>query len=867
MTTIWVTSTADSGTGSLREAIANASSGDAIRFDAALANSTITLTSGELLVEVGSIDIDGVDAANLVVSGNNASRVFHFGAGLGQCRLANLDIANGYGPDHRGGALKVDHNTTDLLLEDCILRDSYGNMGGAAQFADAGTIRRCQFLNNEGNVGGAIVSGFECILNVYDTTFDGNMSYGRAQLIQEPDVTNWVDKGHCAGAIYCRSDGTLLVENCTFRNNEGINGGAINGVHVGMIVRDSLFENNSAIDDGSPEQTRGYGGGIYTDGASKKIDGTPVGGNIEVYRCKFKNNSAMGQGAGSFLFAYQPENVIVEDCEFNSNILTTNSFGDSFGGGLRVGGGNLTLTRSLFNANTCENKGGGLYTGDRTPATIENCTFTANRAESADGNSGNAGGFMDTSDAGYAVHLLHCTFADNHCGWSGGAFSGSVDDLTLTNCLFSNNTANNGGNGWNVEQHCTSPAGTDGGGNIQYPDKHPTNSNDVYVCASPTVADPLLEALADNGGLVRTRAIPHNSPARDLGVSTSATLDGRSYPRYDTADSGAYEFHVTAKTILIRRSSTSPTPATLQYGEPAYSTNSDTLFVGASDGFPVAIGGSGWLESNTLSTSTTPLSDLSAATGDVDFGGNKGINVGDPTAAQDLMSKSYGDSTYLSQSGGTLTGDLAINGNLNVTGDTFSAESATVEIGDNTLRLNSDVTGTPSENSGFSVERGTDANVSLVWDEVGDFWSLDGQFLANLADPTSGGHLADRDYNDGRYIQQAALTAVGGILYGETGGAVTELAGNTETTKKFLTQVGDGTSSAAPGWGVLVADDLPILPSEKGGTGQLTLGPLGTMAFFDGSSSYPLLIGDAAQLMVSSGAVPDWQSSVDCGTF
>ena len=867
MATVWVTVLSDSGAGSLREAIANASAGDEIRFDSSLANSTITLTSGELDIAIANLTIDGSDAASLTIGGQDSSRAFHVAQNLNACTIANLDIANGYGPDHRGGAIKVDNNTT-LTLDNCVVRDSYGNMGGAMQVATAAIVRDCQFLNNEGNVGGAIVSGFECNLEVYNTTFDGNMSYGRAQLIQEPDITNWITEVRCAGAISCRADGSLLVDGCTFRNNEGINGGAINGVHVGMVIRDSLFENNSAIDDGSTEHTHGYGGGIYTDGASKKIDGTPVGGNIEVYRCRFKNNSAMGQGGGSFLYAYQPENVVVEDCEFSNNTLVENGNGEAFGGGLRVGDGNLTLTRTLFNANTCENKGGGLYTGERTPASIYNCTFDANRAESADGTSGNGGGFMNGSNSGYTIDLAHCTFSDNYCGWSGGGFSGNVADITLTNSLFSYNVANNGGNGWNVEQHCTSPAGTDGGGNIQYPDKHPTNSNDVYVCASPTVADPLLEALADNGGLVRTRAIPHNSPARDLGVSTSVTLDGRSYPRYDTADSGAYEFHVTAKTILIRRSSTSPTPATLQYGEPAYSANSDTLFVGASDGSPVAIGGSGWLESNTLSTSATPLSDLSVATGDVDFGGNKGINVGDPTAAQDAMTLNYADSTYLPLTGGTISSDLMVQGHLTVSGTQAIINSTQVEIGDNIIVLNSGETGTPSQNAGLEIERGTDSNVSFMWDESGNFWSLDGQFLANLADPTSGGHLADRDYNDGRYIQRTALTAVGGILYGGTGGAITELAGNTGTLKTFLTQVGDGTNSAAPGWGVLVANDLPVVPVSKGGMG-LTAYTAGDMVYSDGAGSMTTLaIGTVGAIMqAGAGGVPEWTDPIDGGTF
>ena len=49
--TLTVTNTADSGTGSLRQALADASDGDTIDFDAALNGQTISLTSGELAID------------------------------------------------------------------------------------------------------------------------------------------------------------------------------------------------------------------------------------------------------------------------------------------------------------------------------------------------------------------------------------------------------------------------------------------------------------------------------------------------------------------------------------------------------------------------------------------------------------------------------------------------------------------------------------------------------------------------------------------------------------------------------------------------------------------------------------------------
>src|SRR5262245_47861435 len=74
--TLTVTSDADSGAGSLRAAIAAASSGDVIKFAHSLDHGTITLTSGELALNK-SLDIEGPGAGKLTISSGSASRVFH----------------------------------------------------------------------------------------------------------------------------------------------------------------------------------------------------------------------------------------------------------------------------------------------------------------------------------------------------------------------------------------------------------------------------------------------------------------------------------------------------------------------------------------------------------------------------------------------------------------------------------------------------------------------------------------------------------------------------------------------------------------------------------------------------------------------
>lgn len=55
------------------------------------------------------------------------------------------------------------------------------------------------------------------------------------------------------------------------------------------------------------------------------------------------------------------------------------------------------------------------------------------------------------------------------------------------------------------------------------------------------------------------------------------------------------------------------------------------------------------------------------------------------------------------------------------------------------------------------------------------------------------------------------MTALGDEIYGGASGAATRLAGNTASTRKFLTQTGTGTVSAAPGWNTIAAGDVPQL--------------------------------------------------------
>ena len=85
----------------------------------------------------------------------------------------------------------------------------------------------------------------------------------------------------------------------------------------------------------------------------------------------------------------------------------------------------------------------------------------------------------------------------------------------------------------------------------------------------------------------------------------------------------------------------------------------------------------------------------------------------------------------------TVGGKLTVNGDLEVTGSTTTLNTQTIELADNTIQLNSDFVdggSGPTANAGIEVNRGGGSygDVSLLWDESADNWTIGGEdFVAN----------------------------------------------------------------------------------------------------------------------------------------
>jgi hypothetical protein len=152
-----VTSAADSGAGTLREALANACTGSTITFNIAPAGpDTITLTTGELLISKDNLKVKNISGDSITVSGNNASRVFNVPAGK-TLAIIGLTITGGNAASGAGvlnnGTLSVVNST---LTGNTATSDG-GGIGNSATATSLTLINTTISGNNANGSGGGVV--------------------------------------------------------------------------------------------------------------------------------------------------------------------------------------------------------------------------------------------------------------------------------------------------------------------------------------------------------------------------------------------------------------------------------------------------------------------------------------------------------------------------------------------------------------------------------------------------------------------------------------------------------------------------------------------------------------------------------------
>ena len=181
-----------------------------------------------------------------------------------------------------------------------------------------------------------------------------------------------------------------------------------------------------------------------------------------------------------------------------------------------------------------------------------------------------------------------------------------------------------------------------------------------------------------------------------------------------------------------------------------------------------------------------------------------------------------------------VTGDAVINGNLTVSGAVTTTLSETVAIEDNIIQLNSNQSVAPTLDAGFEVVRGSSANVSFLWDETNDTWTLGTENLT-VGDVTANELTLANELsldNGGTHTDTSAYAADSFMKMNGAGG-VAELAKGANST--VLKVNASGTLAYAKV--DMTADITGVTPIANGGTGLSTVGADNTVLMSDGSAA------------------------------
>lgn len=358
--------------------------------------------------------------------------------------------------------------------------------------------------------------------------------------INDLTITNGDTIGDGGGIL---NRGTVTINNSIITGNIATTGsgrgGGISNIGI-LFITDSTVSNNSA--------TFYWGGGIYnTD-------------NITITNSIISENSSANSGGG--LYIEGSGSATISNSTFSGNTSL------SGGAGIFHNGLNLSITNSTFENNLASSvigDGGGIYNLDST-VNISNSTFTGNSA------GGVGAAIFSTQSAGATIlNIINSTIANNT---SGGGIN-VAGTTTLTNTIISNNTSGN----------CSGTI-TNGGNNID------SGATCGWGTASGSMSntDPLLGALANNGGPTQTMALLSGSPAINTGNATACANSpvsgtdqrGVSRPQGAGCDIGAFEVDDTFPTVVSDSlvasyaSGAGPSSFTVTFSENVYDPAGDT---------------------------------------------------------------------------------------------------------------------------------------------------------------------------------------------------------------------------------------------------------------------------------------------------
>ncbi|MGH9763230.1 MAG: choice-of-anchor Q domain-containing protein, partial [Blastocatellia bacterium] len=325
-----VINNADSGTGSLRQAIADACPGSTITF----ANTVVSpiVLQSELAIDE-TLTIQGPGASLLTISGNNAVRVFNIGGGIGNVAqaisvtLSGMTLSDGNAPDDSG-----------LALGGCILNNSTGTLTITSATISNSTAQGVSVL------GGGLFNIGAGTVDITNSTISGNS----------------VGHGDGGGIGNASTACTINVTNSTIVGNSAPQGGG--GAYVGqgtLNVTGSTISGNTAR----------VAGGLFVSGGTVTVTGSTISGNTAAL------NGGGAEVDGTI-------NLI-------NSTISDNTATSSQGGGLYVNArGTLNLTNSTISGNSAGEMGGGAFGNIEGTLNLTNSTISGNSAGGMNGMGG-----------------------------------------------------------------------------------------------------------------------------------------------------------------------------------------------------------------------------------------------------------------------------------------------------------------------------------------------------------------------------------------------------------------------------------------------------------------------------------------------
>lgn len=491
---------------------------------------TITITN-PLVLNDQDILLDG--GGNITLDGGGTSRILE---------------------DPNVGIQASGHYANDIILRDIRIANA---RGPAAVGSKDGNAR-----------GGALrFGGPDTRVFIINSTLENN------------NTRSQTDEDNQGGALFVGNAFETVIIGSVFSNNRAGSGGAFGGIATGLQVYNSRFTGNQATDNTSGGIVRGHGGALHLDGVRNNFN---PNSNRDVNICgsTFSGNTAVRGGGAikSTVSDGQGTKLTISDSSFVNNRLVNVPPTEGHGGALyhieddaAAGtGDDLEIRNSTFENNYAYRQGGAAWILIRGNGNITNSTFASNRASQSGTNRVGQGGGLLINRGN--ISIRSSTFANNFATFQGGAlFAGNNSNVTLTNSLFVDNV---------LDPNHTNPATSDfqgyhtnrtltGSGNLQFPREKPgvgNAINNIITNPKPLFDDPLLQALADNGGSTRTFALGDGSAAINAGVAGCPATDQRGETRVDACDIGAFEYQGTLSSPTI-----TGTPDTTVNADTAYS--------------------------------------------------------------------------------------------------------------------------------------------------------------------------------------------------------------------------------------------------------------------------------------------------------